>query len=84
MRIYVGNLPREVGEQELRGAFEAYGQVGSVWVITDLHTGLCRGFGFVEMPVRPEAEAAMRGLNGSRLKQRILRVSEARPRSGRR
>ena len=55
----------------------------SARVITDRDTGLSRGFGFVEMPVKLEAEAAMRGLNGSQLKGQTLRVSEARPRPDR-
>ena len=83
MDIYAGNSSVEVGEKELREAFEAYGQVTSARVITDRYTGESRGFGFVEMPVKLEAEAAMRGLNGSQLKGQILRVNEAHPRPDR-
>jgi RNA recognition motif-containing protein len=80
MNIYVGNLAREVTEDDLRGAFEAFGQVTSAAVIKDKFTGESRGFGFVEMPARAEAESAIAGLNGEDLKGRSLNVSEARPR----
>ena len=81
MNIYVGNLSREVTEEDLREAFEAFGQVTSTKIITDRYTGVSRGFGFVEMPARDEAQAAITGLNGKELKGRTLRVDEARPRS---
>jgi len=55
MNIYVGNLPREATEEDLRKAFEEFGQVASVKIITDRFTGDSRGFGFVEMPNSPEA-----------------------------
>jgi len=84
MNIYVGNLPREVGDQELRQAFEAFGQVTSARVIKDRYTGESRGFGFVEMPVVAEARAAMSGLNGKEMWGRSLTVNEARPREERR
>jgi RNA recognition motif-containing protein len=80
MNIYVGNLLREATEDDLRQAFEAFGQVTSVRIITDKHTGDPRGFGFVEMPNSPEAQAAISGLEGKDLKGRILKVNEARPR----
>lgn len=80
MNIYVGNLAREVSEDELRQAFEAFGQVTSAKVITDRLTGASRGFGFVEMPSDDEAKEAMSGLNGTELKGRELKVDEARPR----
>jgi len=81
MNIYVGNLSREVTEEDLRQAFEAFGEVTSAKVITDRYTGVSRGFGFVEMPANDEARAAIAGLNGKELKERTLRVDEARPRS---
>jgi RNA recognition motif-containing protein len=81
MNIYVGNLSREVTEEELRQAFQAFGEVTSVSIIKDRYSGESRGFGFVEMAVRAEAQAAINGLNGKVFKERPLNVSEARPRS---
>ena len=81
MNIYVGNLSHEVTEEDLREAFEAFGQVATVTVIKDKFSGESRGFGFVEMPTKDEAQSAMDKLNGSELKGRTLNVSEARPRS---
>ena len=81
MNIYVGNLPREATEDDLRKAFEEFGQVSSAKIITDRFTGDSRGFGFVEMPNNPEAQSAISGLDGKDLKGRALRVNEARPRS---
>jgi len=80
VNIYVGNLSAEVSEEDLRQAFEAFGQVTSVKIITDRYTGVSRGFGFVEMPAKAEAQAAITGLNGNELKGRALNVNEARPR----
>jgi RNA recognition motif-containing protein len=80
MNIYVGNLAREVSDEDLRRAFEAYGQVESANVIKDKFSGESRGFGFVEMPAKAEAQSAIEGLNGSDLKGRNLNVNEARPR----
>jgi RNA recognition motif-containing protein len=81
MNIYVGNLSREVTEDELRKAFEAFGQVTSVNIIKDRYSGESRGFAFVEMSTKTEAQAAITGLNGTSLKERTLSVSEARPRA---
>jgi RNA recognition motif-containing protein len=81
VNIYVGNLSREVTEDELRKAFEAFGQVTSVNIIKDRYSGESRGFGFVEMTTKTEAQAAINGLNGTSLKERTLSVSEARPRA---
>lgn len=81
MNIYVGNLSREVTEDELRKEFEAFGQVASVNVIKDKYSGEPRGFGFVEMPNKTEGQAAIAGLNGKALKGRTLSVNEARPRT---
>lgn len=81
MNIYVGNLSREVTEDELRQAFEPFGQVTSVNIIKDRYTGESRGFGFVEMATKSEAQAAINGLNGTSLGERTLSVSEARPRA---
>ena len=81
MNIYVGNLSRETTEDELRQAFEAFGQVTSVNIIKDKYSGESRGFWFVEMATKSEAEAAISGLNGTSLGERTLSVNEARPRS---
>jgi len=81
MNIYVGNLSREVTEEELREEFKVFGGVTSVSIIKDKYSGQSRGFGFVEMPSKSEAEAAIAGLKGKTLKDRTLDVSEARPRS---
>jgi cold-inducible RNA-binding protein len=81
VNIYVGNLSREVSEDELRKAFEAFGQVTSASIIKDRYSGESRGFGFVEMATKTEAQAAINGLNGTSLKERTLSVSEARPRT---
>jgi len=81
MNIYVGNLSFETTEGDLREAFEAFGQVTSATIIKDKYSGESRGFGFVEMPTKTEAQAAIDGLNGKELKGRTLNVNEARPRS---
>jgi len=81
MNIYVGNLSREVTDEDLRQAFEVFGQVTSAQIITDKISGASRGFGFVEMPAKTEGQAAITGLNGKELKGRAVNVNEARPRS---
>lgn len=81
MNIYVGNLPFNVTEDELRQAFESYGEVSRVNIITDRETGRPRGFAFVEMAGSDEGNAAIAGLNGSDLNGRALNVNEARPRN---
>jgi RNA recognition motif-containing protein len=81
MNIYVGNLSRDVSEEDLRKAFEAFGQITSASVIKDKFTGEARGFGFVEMADKAQAQAAIDGLNGKDLKGRALSVNEARPRT---
>jgi RNA recognition motif-containing protein len=80
MNIFVGNLSRETAEADLRQAFEAFGQVTKAAVITDKFTGESKGFGFVEMASKAEAEAAISGMSGKELHGRTLNVSEARPR----
>jgi len=82
VRIYVGNLSYQVTDEELRQAFEAFGEVSSANVIMDKFSGQSKGFGFVEMPSKSEAEAAISSLNGKELKGRALNVNEARPRPG--
>jgi RNA recognition motif-containing protein len=80
MNIYVGNLPREATEEDLRKAFESFGEITSAKIITDRFTGDSRGFGFVEMSNNSEAQAAISDLDGKDLKGRTLKVNEARPR----
>ncbi len=80
MNIYVGNLSYDVSEENLRQAFEAFGQVSSATIIMDKYRGQSKGFGFVEMPSAEEARSAINQLNGKELKGRILVVNEARPR----
>ena len=81
MNIYVGNLPLEATEDDVRTAFSAFGQVDSATIIKDKFSGESRGFAFVEMPAKAEAEAAITGLNGTDLKGRTLTINEARPRA---
>ena len=81
MNIYVGNLAREVTDEDLQQAFAAFGEVISATVIKDKYSGESRGFGFVEMPAKAEAQTAINDLNGKEFKGRTLNVNEARPRS---
>jgi RNA recognition motif-containing protein len=81
MNIYVGNLSYTVTEDDLRQAFEAFGDVETAKVIKDNYTGRSKGFGFVEMPNEAEARSAIDGLNDKDLKGRTLNVNKARPRS---
>ena len=83
MNIYVGNLSSDVSEEDLRQAFEAFGQIATVTIIKDKFSGESRGFGFVEIPSKKEAQSAIDGLNGKDLKGQSLNVNEARPRSER-
>ncbi len=83
MDIYVGNLAYEVQDDELSAAFGQYGVVESARVLLDRDTGRSRGFGFVKMPNREEAEAAIRGLNDAEMQGRPLRVREAEERAPR-
>ncbi len=80
MNIYVGNLSPDATGDDLRQAFEAFGQVTSANVITDKFSGESRGFGFVEMPSKEEATAAIAGMNGKDIKGKAVSVNEARPR----
>ena len=81
MKLYVGNLSREVTEEDLRQSFEGFGQVESVTIIKDKYTGQAKGFGFIEMATKAEGQAAIDGLNGKDLKGKSLNVNEARPRT---
>ena len=79
MDIYVGNLSYEVSDSELQSHFEKFGKVASARVVMDRATGRSKGFGFVEMPDRAEAEKAIAGTNGVDLMGRPLRVNESQP-----
>ena len=78
MNIHVGNLAREVTEEELRQAFEAFGQVTIVRIVKDRNS-ISRGFGFVEMLANTEGQAAIEGLNRKELAGRTLDISETHP-----
>jgi len=78
MNIYVGNLHFNVNEDELRKAFEEYGEVASVKIITDKYSGRSKGFGFVEMLNDKEAQEAISNLNGAEIKGRAVNVNQAR------
>ncbi|HLJ13118.1 MAG TPA: hypothetical protein VKV15_01370 [Bryobacteraceae bacterium] len=80
--IFVGNLDFGATEETLRSAFEAYGAVERVSLITDRDTGRSRGFGFVEMTDAAEADRAIAALNGSKLGGRAINVNEAKPKTG--
>ena len=83
MNIYVGNLSYNVTDENLRQAFEAFGQVTSATIIKDKYSGQPRGFGFVEMPDQAEAQTAINNLNGKELLGRQLNVNEAHARTDR-
>ena len=81
MNIYVGNLSYEVNAEDLKEAFEVFGQVETVKVILDNDTGRSKGFGFVEMPNNADAQSAINSLNDKEIKGRALKVNTARPRT---
>ena len=81
MNIYVGKLSYEVTQEDLWLAFEPFGQVDSATIIKDKYSGQSKGFGFIEMPSKAEAQSAIDGLNGTELKGKTLNVNEARPRT---
>jgi RNA recognition motif-containing protein len=80
MNIYVGNLSFDTTEDQLRQAFEGYGEVTSVKIVDDQHSGRSRGFGFVEMSSDEEGQKAIDGLNGQDMDGRELNVNQAKPR----
>jgi len=81
MNIYVGNLSSDVSDENLRQAFESFGQVTSARIIKDKYSGQSRGFGFVEMPAQSQAQTAIKSLNGKELLGKQMSVKEARPRA---
>ena len=82
-KLYVGNLPYDATEEDLRQLFSEAGTVASASIITDRETGRSKGFGFVEMSTQAEAEKAASLLNGRELRNRPLKVDLARPREDR-
>lgn len=80
MNIYVGNLPKSTDEDSVRQLFEEHGEVTEVKLIKDHFSGELKGFGFITMPAKTDAEAAMEAINGFELDGRTLIVNEARPR----
>ena len=80
MNIYIGNMSFDTTEDQLRQAFEGFGEVSTVNVVTDRDSGRPRGFAFVEMASKSEAVAAISGLNGQELNGREVNVNEAKPR----
>jgi len=81
MNIYVGNLPYNATEDELRAAFAAFGEVTSVNLISDKFTGQSKGFAFVEMGDNSSADSAIKGLNETAMGGRNIKVNQAKPRS---
>ena len=83
MNIYVGNLGYDVSESDLREAFEQYGKVMEVNLIMDKRTGKTKGFGFIEMPEKEEAQKAITEMNEMEFKGRVIKVNEAKPKTDR-
>jgi len=81
MNIYVGNLAYQVTEADLREAFETFGEVESINLIKDKYSGVSKGFGFIEMPDKGQAQNAISSMNSKELKGRNITVNEARPRN---
>ena len=82
-KLYVGNLSSTTTEDDLRTLFAQAGQVASVDLVKDRETGNSKGFAFVEMNTRAEAQKAISLLNGFNLKERQLKVNPAKPREAR-
>jgi cold-inducible RNA-binding protein len=83
MKLYVGNLSFETTENDLQDLFEQHGQVSEVSLMMDRLTGKSRGFAFITMNDKAQAEAAMAALNGKEVAGRALNINEARPREER-
>ena len=81
MNIYVGNLPYNVSEDELKELFSEFGEVATVNLIKDRFSGQSKGFGFIDMPSNSEADQAIKALNHSQLKGRDIKVNQAEQRS---
>lgn len=83
MNIYVGNLPYTITDTDLRETFSRFGEVVQVSLISDRFSGESKGFGFVEMANNSQADAAIRGLNGTDMKGRNITVNQAKPKTDR-
>jgi len=83
MNIYVGNLVFDVSEDDLKEAFEQFGEITEVRLIMDKYSGKSKGFGFIEMPSKEEAEKAIEEMNGKEFKGRAMNVNEAKPKTDR-
>ena len=83
MKIHVGNLAYNVTDEDLLGLFASFGDVASANVIKERSSGQSKGFGFVEMLNNSEADKAMKALNGTRLKDQLIKLSQAKPPSKR-
>ena len=83
MNIYVGNLPYSVTDSDLRETFSRFGEVAEVNLITDKFTGESKGFAFVDMTNNSQADAAIKGLNGTDMKGRNITVNQAKPKTER-
>ncbi len=83
MKLFIGNLSRQAKDEDLQNAFKAFGQVDSVAIIRDKFSGESRGFAFIEMGNKTEAEAAIKEMNGKELLGSALVVNEARPKPDR-
>jgi RNA recognition motif-containing protein len=79
MNIYVGNLVFDVTEDDLKEAFKEFGEITEVRLIMDKFSGKSKGFGFIEMPSKAEAEKAIEEMNGKEFKGRAINVNEAKP-----
>ena len=84
MNIYVGNLPFNLGEDNLKEIFEEYGEVTSSKIISDKFTGRSKGFGFIEMANDDEAKNAIEELNNAEVGGRNIKVNESQPRENNR
>ena len=84
MNIYVGNLPFNLGEEDLKEIFEEYGAVSTAKIIADKFSGRSKGFGFVEMDSDDEANNAIKELNNAEVGGRNIKVNESKPRENNR
>lgn len=83
MNIYVGNLPFNLGEEDLKEIFEEYGEVASSKIISDKFSGRSKGFGFIEMDSDDDANNAIKELNNAEVGGRNIKVNESKPREDR-
>lgn len=83
MNIYVGNLPYNISEEDLKGTFSEFGEIEAINIIKDKFSGRSKGFGFIEMPNNSEADKAIKALNDTALNGRNIKVNQARPKNDR-